>query len=158
MRLIGPTDILAPAAITQVAADVMPRMGFDADISLSDWGTVIQRRVSREPVDKGGWSMLLTTFASFDCADPASNAALRANGTAGWFGWPAVPRIEQLRDSWLAAPDEAARQAICADMQRVALQEVVYVPVGSYRSVTAYRGNLSGRVAGFPILWNLRRD
>ena len=50
-----------------------------------------------------------------------------------------------------------ARRAICADMQRIALKEVVFVPVGSYRSMTSYRRDLTGRLPGFPILWNLRR-
>jgi peptide/nickel transport system substrate-binding protein len=34
---------------------------------------------------------------------------------------------------------------------------VVYVPVGSYRSMTSYRRNLTGRVLGLPILWNIRK-
>ncbi len=157
MRLIGPTDILAPSAITQVAADLMPRIGFDTDLALTDWGTVIQRRVSREPVEKGGWSMLLTTFSSFDCADPAANQPLRADGSAAWFGWPTIPRLEQLRANWFDAPDQAARQSICAEMQRVAIDQVAYVPVGSYRSMTAYRKGLKDRVLGFPILWGIQR-
>ena len=118
---------------------------------------MIQRRVSREPVDKGGWSVLLTTFSSFDNADPAALQPLRANGANAWFGWPTIPKLEALRTAWFAAPDETARRAICADMQRVALDEVVYVPVGSYRSMTSYRRNLTGRVVGFPILWNIRK-
>lgn len=157
LKLIGPTDILAPSAITQVAADLLPRLGFDVDLALSDWGTVIQRRVSREPVDKGGWSVLLTTFSSFDNADPAAHQPLRATGKDAWFGWPTIPKLEALRDAWFAAPSEDARKAICADMQRVALDEVVYIPVGSYKSLTAHRKNLTGRVVGFPILWNLKR-
>lgn len=157
VRLIGPTDILAPSAITQVAADLLPRIGFNVDLALTDWGTVIQRRVSREPVERGGWSALLTTFSSFDNADPAAHQPLRATGKDAWFGWPAIPKLEELRTAWFAAPDEAARKAICADMQRVALEEVIYVPVGSYKSITAHRRELTGRVVGFPILWNIRR-
>jgi peptide/nickel transport system substrate-binding protein len=157
IRLIGPTDILAPSAITQVAADLLPRIGFNVDVALSDWGTVIQRRVSREPVDRGGWSVLLTTFSSFDQADPAALQPLRANGGNAWFGWPTIPKLEQLRTAWFAAPDAEARKAICADMQRIALDEVAFVPVGSYRSMTAYRRSLTGRVQGFPILWNLKK-
>ena len=157
IRLIGPTDILAPSALTQVAADLLPRIGFNVDLALSDWGTVIQRRVSREPVERGGWSVLLTTFSSFDNADPAALQPLRANGPNAWFGWPSVPRLEALRTAWFAASDAEARRAICADMQRIALEEVVFVPVGSYRSMTSYRRDLTGRLPGFPILWNLRR-
>ena len=157
LRLIGPTDILAPTAMTQVAADLLPRIGFNTDLALSDWGTVIQRRASREPVERGGWSVMLTAFSSFDDADPATHQPLRANGDAAWFGWPTVPRLETLRAQWFAAPDDATRKAVAADMQRVALDEVVYIPVGSYRSITALRADLAGRVPGFATFWNLRR-
>jgi peptide/nickel transport system substrate-binding protein len=157
MRLIGPTDILAPAAMTQVAADLFKRLGFNQDLALSDWGTVIQRRASHEPVEKGGWSALCTAFSSFDFADPAGHALLRGNGTGGWFGWPVIPELETLRSQWFEAPDEAARKAICRDIQRVALDEVAYIPLGSYRSFTATRADLTDRVNGFALFWNLRR-
>ena len=72
---IGPTDILAPAALTQVAADMFRRLGMNMDFALSDWGTVIQRRTSREPVEKGGWSVLCTASSSFDQASPRRHSA-----------------------------------------------------------------------------------
>ena len=52
---------------------------------------------------------------------------------------------------------EAARKAICRDIQRVALDEVAYIPLGSYRSFTATRADLTDRVNGFALFWNLRR-
>jgi ABC-type transport system substrate-binding protein len=157
MRLIGPTDILAPAAMAQVAADLFRRLGFNQDVALSDWGTVIQRRSSREPVEKAGWSALCTSFSSFDFADPAVHPLLRGNGAGGWFGWPAIPALETLRANWFDAPDVAARQTICTEIQRVALDEVAYIPLGSYSTFTALRSNLVDRVNGIALFWNLRR-
>ncbi len=157
MRLIGPTDILAPSAMTQVGADLVRRLGFNADIVLTDWGTTVQRRTSREPVDKGGWSMLLTSFSSFDFVNPAAHFPLRGNGTDAWFGWPTVPRLEELRDSWFDAPNLAAEQAIAREMQTVALDELPYIPVGAYKSITALRSNLTDRVAGLALFWGIRR-
>ena len=156
MRLIGPTDLLAPAALTQVAGDLFRRLGFNQDMVLSDWGTVIQRRASKEPLDKGGWSALLTSFASFDFTDPALHPMLRGNGMGGWPGWPTIPKLEALRDQWFNAPDDASRRALCADIQRVALDEVAFVPVGAYMQTTALRRNLVDRVLGFAIFWGLR--
>jgi len=157
MRLIGPTDILAPTAMTQVAADMVRRLGMNADIALTDWGTVVQRRVSREPVERGGWSMLLTSFSSFDFLDPSAHTPLRANGLNAWPGWPTIPRLEALRDAWFDAPDTAARKAVCDEIQAAAMQELPYIPVGAYLSMTALRRNLTGRVPGFAIYWGLRR-
>jgi peptide/nickel transport system substrate-binding protein len=157
MRLIGPTDILAPSAMTQMGADLVRRLGFNADIALADWGTVVQRRTSREPVERGGWSMLFTSFSSFDFVDPAAHFPLRGNGTAAWPGWPTIPRLEALRDAWFVAPDLASQQRIAREIQEVTMDELPYVPVGSYLSVTAHRRNLVDRVKGLALFWGLRR-
>jgi len=157
MRLIGPTDILAPSAMTQVGADLVRRLGFNADIVLADWGTVVQRRTSREPVEKGGWSMLFTSFSSFDFVDPSAHFPLRGNGTGAWPGWPTIPRLEELRDAWFVAPDLPAQQALARQIQEVAMDELPYIPVGSYLSITAHRANLADRVKGLALFWGLRR-
>jgi peptide/nickel transport system substrate-binding protein len=157
MRLIGPTDILAPAAMTQVGADLVRRLEFNADIVLADWGTVVQRRTSREPVDKGGWSMLFTAFSSFDFLDPSAHFPLRGNGAGAWVGWPSIPKLEELRDAWFVAPDLDAQKRIAREMQTVAMDELPFVPVGAYLSITAHRRNLADRVKGLALFWNLRR-
>ncbi len=156
MRLIGPTDILAPSAMTQVAADLFRRLGFNMDLALSDWGTVIQRRANREPMSGGGWSALLTGFTSYDFLDPATHPLARGNGLMGFPGWPTIPRLEELRDAWFGTADPAARKAICDDIQRTVVDEVAWVPVGGYQSMTALRRDLAGRVNGFAIFWGLR--
>jgi ABC-type transport system substrate-binding protein len=118
---------------------------------------VVQRRTSREPVDKGGWSMLFTSFSSFDFVDPSAHFPLRGNGAAAWVGWPDVPQLETLRDEWFVAPDLASQKKIAEDMQRVVMDELPYIPVGAYKSMTAINKNLKGRVPGFAIMWNLER-
>jgi len=158
MRLIGPTDILAPAAMTQVMGDLLRRLQVNLDFALTDWGTVIQRRANREPVERGGWSMLLTAFSSFEFVDPSGHMPLRGNGLNAWPGWPTSPRLEELRDAWFDAPNLATQQTIARDIQRTAFDELPYVPVGAYMSVTAHRRNLTGRVPGFALFWNIRRS
>ena len=54
---------------------------------------------SKEPLDKGGWSVFCTTYSWFEYADPAVNVALRGNGQAAYFGWPTAPRLEELREN-----------------------------------------------------------
>ena len=157
MRLVGPTDILAPAAMTQVCADLVRRLGFNADIVLTDWGTTVQRRTSREPLERGGWSMILTSFSSFDFVDPSAHFPLRGNGTNAWPGWPDIPQLETLRDEWFVAPDPAEQGRIAREMQRVAMDELPYIPVGAYKSLTGLRRDLRDRVPGFAIFWNLKR-
>ena len=158
VRLIGPTDILSPAAMTQVAADVLRRLGLNLDLALSDWGTVVQRRTSKESLDHGGWSVFTTAGASYDCLDPGVHAFLRGNGQAGTYGWPTSTDLERLRDDWFAAPDMAEQKRIARQMQAVAMRELPYIPLGAYLQTTAYKGYLRDRVKGFPIFWNIRRS
>jgi ABC-type transport system substrate-binding protein len=157
MRLIGPTDILAPAALTRVAADMFRKLGMNMDLALSDWGTVVQRRSNREGLDKGGWSALLTWFSSFDFMDPGMHPLLRGNGLEGWPGWPTIPELERLRNAWFESEDPAERRRLADDMQRVALDQVAFIPVGGYLQLTALRRDLVGRVPGFAIFWGIRQ-
>ena len=157
IRLLGPTDILIPAALTQVAMDLFRRLEVNLDVALTDWGTVVQRRTSKEPVEKGGWSVSMYAFSSMDFLTPATNPTLRANGAGAWFGWPEMPRIEALRDAWFEAPTLEARQALAREMQEVAMQELPFIPVGAYRSQTAVRRDLAGRVRGLALFWGIRR-
>jgi peptide/nickel transport system substrate-binding protein len=157
IRLLAPTDIATPAALSQVAGEMFRRIGVNLDMVMMDWGTAVQRRASREPLERGGWSALCTAFDAFDFLNPASHFPLRANGTGAWFGWPEVPRLEALRNAWFEAPDLAAQQAIGREIQQVALDEVVYAPMGSYIQLTAMRRNIEDRVVGPPLFWNIRR-
>ena len=53
MRLIGPTDILAPAALTQVGADMFRRLGVNARLRADRLGhRGAAAHVSREPVER----------------------------------------------------------------------------------------------------------
>lgn len=157
IRLLAPTDIATPAALSQVTGDMLRRMGVNLDMVQMDWGTAVQRRASREPLDKGGWSVLCTAFDAFDFLNPAAHFPLRGNGAGAWFGWPTVPRLEELRNAWFEAPDVPAQQRIARELQAVAMDEVVYVPMGSYIQLTALRRNIEDRVVGPPLFWNIKR-
>jgi hypothetical protein len=88
---------------------------------------------------------------------PAAHSMIRGNGVAGWPGWPTIPALETLRDAWFDAPTLEEQKRIAMEIQRVALDEVSYIPLGSYYGKTALRKNLTGRVPGLMLSWNLRR-
>ena len=91
-------------------------------------------------------------------ADPATNVALRGNGGDAWFGWPTSPRLEDLREQWLEAPDLATQKAIVRQIQTAAFEEVPFIPLGQIFYATAARTDLSGILpAPFPLFWNIRR-
>jgi peptide/nickel transport system substrate-binding protein len=155
--LLASTDFPVLKAMSDVAADMLQRAGMNVDYVATDWGTVIQRRAKKDPVEHGGWSAFCTAWAGADQLNPAGHIALRANGDQAWFGWPNDPKLEQLRDAWFAAPDVDAQRKICAEIQQQALVSIPYIPTGQYLQPTAYRTNLEGVLNGFAIFWNVKK-
>ena len=148
VTMLAGTDIPSVNAMSEVAADMYRRMGFELDYQAMDWGTVIQRRNSQEPPERGGWSTLATSSAGYDNLSPAANPSLNAVGRAGNLGWVDSPALTNGRLSWFEAPDLAAQQAICRTIQAQFLQDVPYVPTGQFFQPTAYRDSLRGMAKG----------
>ncbi|TCZ66901.1 ABC transporter substrate-binding protein [Roseicella aquatilis] len=155
--LLAPSDQPALAALAEVQLDLFKRLGVAVDYRLSDWGTLVQRRASRERPDRGGWSMFHTTWGGLDAINPGVMTYLRANGEKAWFGWPDIPRLEALRQAWFDAPDLPAQQAIAADLQRAVFEEAPYLPTGQYFANTAYRRSLTEPVSEILAFWGVRR-
>jgi peptide/nickel transport system substrate-binding protein len=152
------TDTVSANGPGLVAADLMKKLGLNVDVVEMDFGTLVTRRASKEPVDKGGWSAFVTGWVGVDSLDPTVNQGLRTNGAAAWFGWPSDDRIETLRAAWMVAPTLAERQALAADIQRRAFEVVPYVPLGKYVTSTAIRRNLTGLIEAPAILmWNVEK-
>ncbi len=144
-------------AMALVGVDMLRKCGFNVDVVETDWGSVVQRRASRNAPDKGGWSVFFTNFTGVDESTPASHLGLRGNGTSGWFGWPTDPKLEELRNAWLEAPDTGAQKQIGQQIQAEAFSEVPYLPLGEYLQPTGYTTSLKGVLKGMPIFWNVER-
>jgi peptide/nickel transport system substrate-binding protein len=156
--VMAAADSPVTQAMAEVAADLFKRLGLNVDVLSMDLGTLVQRRASRKPPDKGGWNAFTTTYEGLTMADPGTNVGLRGNGLDAWFGWPTSPRLEALREQWLDTPGLAAQQAIAAQIQVAALQEVPFIPLGQIFTATATRDDITDIIASpFPIFWNVRR-
>lgn len=155
--LMGASDLANLKALGDVSADMLQRAGFNVDYQVSDWGSVVQRRAKRDPVEQGGWSAFGTFWAGLDQANPAGHSFLRATGADGAVGWPRSETLEALRQEWLDAPDLAGRKRLAADIQRQALIDVPYVPLGQYFYKMAYQPGVSGVLTGVPVFWNVRK-
>src|SRR5271165_2768845 len=114
----------------QVATDVLQRIGMNIDLQVMEWGSVVARRASREPIDKGGWNIFYTYLGGMGNISPGPDIAIRASGADSWFGWPVDPKMEELRAAWFDAPDLAVQQRICREMQQEFWQSPSYVPLG----------------------------
>jgi peptide/nickel transport system substrate-binding protein len=155
--LIAASDFPSLNALAQVGHDMLQKSGMNVDYVSTDWGTVVQRRASKEAPERGGWSMFFTFWAGLDMFNPGVQQSLRGNGQNAWFGWPTIPRLEELRQAWFDAPDLAGQQAVARQIQEVAFQEAPYLPLGQYFQATAYRRGLTGVLKGLPLFWNVQR-
>jgi peptide/nickel transport system substrate-binding protein len=156
--LLVATDVAITKAQGDVTADLLKRIGMNVQYQALDWGTVGQRRASKEPPDKGGWNIFHTWHAGADCVNPAPYIALDCSGDTAWFGWPKSQLVQQRIADWYAAPDLAAEKAVIADLNKAAMEHVVYVPTGFFKGYQAWRKNVSGVVkAPFPVFWDVTK-
>ncbi len=156
--LINPTDFPSIGPLGEVTYDTLKKIGMNVELQAMDWGSVVQRRASKEPVEKGGWSIFHTWWPSGAIRLPVISAILRGQGATGWFGWFSSEKIERLTAEWLATPDDASRNSLADAIQIEAFSAVPTVPVGQFQIRTAYRKNLTGMIeatGAFP--WNIRR-
>jgi peptide/nickel transport system substrate-binding protein len=156
--IINPTDFPLIGPHGQLTADVLQRIGMNVELAETDWGTVVQRRASQEPVEKGGWSIFHTYGSAMAYANPGVSSLVKGTGRRGWFGWYESPQIEAVIQSWLDEPDEAKRKTLADQVNKMAQDEVATIPLGQFVSRTAYRDDLSGFVKGsMPYSWGVRR-
>jgi peptide/nickel transport system substrate-binding protein len=157
--IISPTDIPATHALGQVTADLLRRLGMNVDFVATDWSTVLARRASRNPPDRGGWSIFHTTWAAPDVASPVIHLPLRTHGEAAWAGWPKDERIEALRDRFMEATDPEQQQKIVAEIQARAFEFLPFVPLGQIRQPTAFRRIIQGIAhAPVPFFWGVSKS
>jgi peptide/nickel transport system substrate-binding protein len=144
-------------AEAQVATDVLQRIGMNIDLQTMEWGSVVARRASREPVDKGGWNIFYTYLGGMGNISPGPDIAIRASGADAWFGWPSDPKMEALREAWFDAPDLEVQQKICREMQENFWQNPTYVPLGMYDQPMAFHSHLQDVRDGWPQFYGVRR-
>ncbi len=156
--LLCPTDYATLGAVATMTRELFVQVGLNVEFVTTDWGTVVARRASQEPVEKGGWSTFCTSALGYQLANPVANNMIRGAGRNGWFGWPDSPTLRGLRDAWLDAPDLDRQRAIAIDIQRTVFEEVPYIPTGQWFTPSAWRNTVSGIVSGSsPVFWNLQK-
>ena len=156
--ILNPTDFPSISPLGEVAYDALKRAGMNVDIAASDWGTVVQRRTNRGPVDKGGWSIFSTYGSAAGVINPAVSPFIRGTGPKGWFGWWEDADTEAMGAEGGDAPDEAARTRLANAIDARCLDQVATVPLGQTYVQTAFRSDITGVLeANNALPWNVRR-
>jgi peptide/nickel transport system substrate-binding protein len=155
---LHPTDQIAYHAFSTVVVDAFHKVGLNVDEQMTDWGTVVQRRPSKEPLDKGGWSMFPAGAPGPEFVDPLLANTLRSNGPKAWFGWPNDPVLEAAYSAWVDAPNDAARRPQEVAFQAAAFNSVPSITLGQYLPHAAWRSNVTGLQKGSaPVFWGVQK-
>ncbi|GGC48304.1 substrate-binding protein [Siccirubricoccus deserti] len=157
VTFLAATDFPVINAMCEVQGDLLRKIGINLDYVATDWGTVVQRILKQDPPAQGGWNAVVSWTAGSAQVNPAANNLIRGHGRAALFGWPEIPALETLRNSWFEAADEATQARIGREMQRIAFDQVPYVPLGQFFSPTALRGDLEGMLKGVALFYGIRR-
>lgn len=143
-------------AAAEVGHDLLKKIGMNVDFQAMDWGTVVQRRASKEPIDKGGWNIFFTFLGGQGNIAPPSNLAIRGTGGNAWFGWPTLPKLEQYRQAWFDAPNAAAQKRACEQLQMQYWEDIPYGCLGMFFQPTAFRNSLRDVREGIPQFYGVR--
>jgi peptide/nickel transport system substrate-binding protein len=158
--LMKPTDLAAIQKLPDVAAQLLRQAGFKVDLQAMDWQTLVGRRAKKDPIDKGGWHMFLTSWTAFDVWNPISNPAMDTRGEKStWFGWASDEKLAGLRYDLMRATDPAAKKKLGEAIQVRAYEIATHAPLGEYDQPMAARKNISGFfVTNGNIYWNLKKQ
>jgi peptide/nickel transport system substrate-binding protein len=159
--IMAPGDVLVFKAQPIVAAQLLRTAGFNVDLQATDWQTVVSRRASKKSPKEGGWNLFFTNFIIADVVDPVVNILINGRGKNGaWFGWPEDATMEAMRDAFVRSSSREEQRKIAADIQTRVYDQVIYVPLGQWRGVSAWRKSLSGVLGGpaTPVFWNIDKS
>lgn len=156
--ILNPTDLPNVSPHGELTADLLRKLGMNVDLQTMDWGTVGQRRVSREPVEKNGWSIFHINTPIIAVSNPALNFFIRGQGPTGFFGWWNSPEMEAIADGWLDSTTPEADQKAFDAAQKLAFDQAPIVPLGLFDVRTAHRADLTGVIPASVLYpWNVRR-
>jgi peptide/nickel transport system substrate-binding protein len=157
VTLMAAQDLAHMKAWGDVTVDLLNRLDMKVDLAAVDFGTVVARRAQKSPPRQGGWQMYITAYFGADFGDPTSGV-LRANGNEPLNGWANNPQIEAEIAAWYDATNLDKEKTIVRRLNRLAVDHVLYAPLGVYLRHYAWRRNVSGIVqAPMPLFWGVSK-
>jgi peptide/nickel transport system substrate-binding protein len=131
--------------IALVLAENLKAAGFQVQLDVVDWATLVQRRG-----DANLWDVYITHSPFLP--EPMLSPPQLGDDAPGWWKTPA-------KDAALAAfnseVDPAKRAALWAKVQQVVYDEVPYVRIGNFASLAGLSAKLKGyKPMPWPAFWN----
>lgn len=157
--IMQPTDVPSQAPQPVVAAQALRNAGFKVDLQPMDWQTLVSRRANQNPPAQGGWNLFFTYWNVQTIWNPVVNPMLDGGGKKAWFGWPTDPQMDELRVAFATATDPVKQKDIAVQIQKRAMDQVSYIPLGQYHDVSAWNAHVNGLLPGpSTVFWNVKKD
>jgi len=156
--ILQPTDRPQYSAAVTVMIDSLRKAGVNVDVQALDWSTITARRARKDPPDKGGWNLFVTSAGGPDVSSPMASIWFNSACAKANVGWPCDEELVALVDKWGREPDPAKRHAMIDTIQARAFVSVPYVVIGQYFQPIAFRANIKGVLeCGVPVYWNIEK-
>jgi peptide/nickel transport system substrate-binding protein len=142
--------------LAEVTADKLRSIGVDADLQMSDWGTLVVRRAKKDPADKGGWNIFQSGTDVATASQPATNILVDTRcDQNNYVGWPCSDTLEAMRTDLIDAPSASKIEAY----SRALWDQLPSLLLGQYTQPVAYRSNITGLQHGVVLaFWNVRKN
>jgi len=128
-----------------IMAEQLKRAGFKAELNVVEWATLLQRRA-----DPKLWDIYITHSGLFP--EPMLSPPQLGDGAPGW--WSSTSKQQALA-ALNQEPNPAKRGALWAKVQQVVYDEVPYIQVGKFASLSARSPALEGYTPyTYPFFWN----
>ncbi|MCU7372030.1 ABC transporter substrate-binding protein [Paucibacter sp. O1-1] len=127
-------------------AEQFKRAGLKVELNVVDWATLVQRRGEAKL-----WDLYITHSGQFP--EPMLSPPQLGEGAPGWWSSPAKTAA---LEAFNREADPAKRGALWGKVQQVVYDEVPYVNVGKFASLSARSPLLSNyQPAAWPFFWNV---
>ena len=151
------TDIPIMNGAAIVARQRLERIGFKVLLKGMNWAADQAVRANKDPPEQRRMEPYSDVVAIPGCQQSCCpfRHIRRWRERVVWLA--RHTRLENLITDWVRAPDQVGRHRIAEAIQKVAMDEVPYVPWGEYVAPWACRKNLRDFVRfGPPVFWNVK--
>jgi peptide/nickel transport system substrate-binding protein len=134
-----------------VFAQQMQNAGFNIDLQIYDWPTLVNRRA--EP---GLWDMFETTHGAMP--DPVLYTFMNDN----YPGWWTSPEKEALETKFTGSTDQEERRQTWTDIQKLMYEQVPVIKVGDVFNFDIVSPQIEGlpeqQTMFWPVFWNAHKN
>jgi len=146
IRLLNSRQYEFHNKIAQVAAEYLRVVGFNVQLDVVDWATLLQRRNT----DPTAWDVAITHYTF------VPDASMVPNFSPAFAGWWRDEKKQALFEELNRVVDTEKRKEIFAALQEEVYAQVAFYKIGNFTALAAKSAKLEGvqPVNTWPFFWN----